>query len=394
MILESNLFRSDPERSGEVAKISAEAKDHRPDHDRNIGIDVLRAVAILIVMALHWVNSRLPAPATSAWDNVFIRFAGHGTYGVELFFVLSGFLITSAAMAREPNLFTMSARDFYVRRIARIQPLYLAIVVIGFAVVLIGPIGSGIFHYTFREPSAAFGGEFVASLFTFSYNWEMIAHRNEFFFRGLHWDVMWSLAVEEQFYLAFPILILWARQRRKLILALLAVVALGAATRILMDAAHAGFLLKLMNSFSCFDAIAIGALCALWIDDWKPGHTLSDLAVAAGVAAIVVACYRGGVIILLLGACLFVLGARSTRIFRHRLWRIPARIGQLSYGLYLFQALALWLAAPVLEGRHVAAAFLLFVGSALIIAEASYRYYEVPLNIWTKTMLRRRLAAW
>ncbi len=339
MILESNLFRSDPERSGEVAKISAEAKDHRPDHDRNIGIDVLRAVAILIVMALHWVNSRLPAPATSAWDNVFIRFAGHGTYGVELFFVLSGFLITSAAMAREPNLFTMSARDFYVRRIARIQPLYLAIVVIGFAVVLIGPIGSGIFHYTFREPSAAFGGEFVASLFTFSYNWEMIAHRNEFFFRGLHWDVLWSLAVEEQFYLAFPILILWARQRRKLILALLAVVALGAATRILMDAAHAGFLLKLMNSFSCFDAIAIGALCALWR-------------------------------------------------------RIPARIGQLSYGLYLFQALALWLAAPVLEGRHVAAAFLLFVGSALIIAEASYRYYEVPLNIWTKTMLRRRLAAW
>src|SRR5258708_1670484 len=128
MMVKSNLCRSDPgERTGEIEKLSAEAQGHRQERDRNIGIDVLRAVAILIVMALHLVNSRLPAPSTSSWDNVFIRFAGHGTYGVELFFVLSGFLITRAAMAREPNLFTMSARDFYVRRIARIQPLYLSI---------------------------------------------------------------------------------------------------------------------------------------------------------------------------------------------------------------------------------------------------------------------------
>jgi hypothetical protein len=56
----------------------------RAESDRNIAVDVLRAVAILIVMALHWVNSRLPGPATSPWDDVFIRFAGHGTYGVEL----------------------------------------------------------------------------------------------------------------------------------------------------------------------------------------------------------------------------------------------------------------------------------------------------------------------
>jgi peptidoglycan/LPS O-acetylase OafA/YrhL len=390
--MRDEFSRGRGERAEQIAPPEATAPDRREDRGRNIGVDVLRAVAILIVMALHWVNSRLPAPATSPWDDVFIRFAGHGTYGVELFFVLSGFLITRAAMTREPNLFTMSARDFYVRRIARIQPLYLAVVAIGFVAILVGPLGSGIFRYTFRDPSAVFGGEFVASLFTFSYNWEMIAHRDAFAFRGLHWDVMWSLAVEEQFYLAFPLLILWARTKPRLTLALLAVVAVGAATRVATYAAHAGLLVKLMNSFSCFDAIALGVLCALWIDQWKPSPAISDGAVAIGAAAILMACYRGGIAALILGACLFVIGAGSTRIFRHRLWRVPARIGQLSYGLYLFQALALWLAAPLLEGRDVALAFVVFVAAALLVAEASYRYYEGPLNIWTKAVLRRRLA--
>jgi peptidoglycan/LPS O-acetylase OafA/YrhL len=393
MMRGDEFSRSGPDgRTEQIAPLRAKPPDRRAEGDRNIGVDVLRAVAILIVMALHWVNSRLPAPATSPWDDVFIRFAGHGTYGVELFFVLSGFLITRAAMTREANLFAMSARAFYVRRIARIQPLYLAIVAIGFIAILVGPLASGIFRYTFREPSAVFGGEFIASLLTFSYNWEMIAHRDAFAFRGLHWDVMWSLAVEEQFYLAFPLLILWARAKRRLTLALLAVVALGAATRVATDAAHAGLLVKLMNSFSCFDAIALGVLCALWIDRWKPSPLMSDGAVTIGAAAILMACYRGGIAALILGACLFVIGAGSTRIFRHRLWRIPARVGQLSYGLYLFQALALWLAAPLLEGRDVALAFAVFVGAAVLLAEASYRYYEGPLNVWTKAILNRRRA--
>jgi peptidoglycan/LPS O-acetylase OafA/YrhL len=369
-----------------VPRIRVEA---HADRDRDIGLDVLRAVAILIVMALHWANSPLPASATSVWDDAFIRFATHGTYGVALFFVLSGFLITRAAMLREANFFGMSARDFYSRRIARIQPLYLAVVALGFIAIIYGPTGSRIFRYTFRDPGSVFGGEFVVSLLTFTYNWEMIAHHAEFLFRGLNWDVMWSLAVEEQFYLAFPLLVVWTRTRRRLTIALLFIVAIGVSTRIALDAAHVAFNVRLMNSFSCFDTIAIGVLCALWRDKLRIGPVASDGLVLLGAGMIFTACYRGGIVPLVLGACLFIGGSRETRLFRNRGWRILARIGQLSYGLYLFQALALWLTAPAIEGGDVVLAFILFVGVTLLIAEASYRYYEVPLNNLLRRVLLR-----
>ena len=63
-------------------------------NQRNIGIDLLRAVAILTVIANHWGLSYLSAPGPTLRDTVLARIGGHGFYGVTLFFVLSGFLIT------------------------------------------------------------------------------------------------------------------------------------------------------------------------------------------------------------------------------------------------------------------------------------------------------------
>jgi peptidoglycan/LPS O-acetylase OafA/YrhL len=358
------------------------------DHDRNTALDLLRGAAILVVIGLHWSNSHLPAPPDTAWDRAFNGFAGHGGYGVEMFFVLSGFLITRAAMQRQGGLFGISIRDFYLRRCARIQPLYIAAVCFGLVLVFAVPIGSAIYHYTFRDPAAVYGGEFIASLFSFSYNWEMIAHRHEFQFRGLHWDVMWSLAVEEQFYLAFPLLILWARNRRRLTIALIAVAVAGLAARVAADATHAGLLMK-FNSFSGFGNIALGVLCALWRDALRLSAAVSNGLIVAGTAVIAAACFHGGVAPIILGAVLFVIGAGETLLFRHRLWRVPARIGQLSYGLYLLQAGALLLAAPILGGQNLVAGFLILAATAYVMAEISSRCFEAPINNWARARLRR-----
>jgi acyltransferase-like protein len=71
-------------------------------NDRNIGIDLLRAVAILTVIANYWVLSYLAVPGSTLWDEVLRRVGGHRFYGVTLFFVLSGFLIARTTRSFQP----------------------------------------------------------------------------------------------------------------------------------------------------------------------------------------------------------------------------------------------------------------------------------------------------
>jgi peptidoglycan/LPS O-acetylase OafA/YrhL len=373
-----------------------------PERSRSISIDVLRAVAILTVIALHWVNTDVAAFA-AVWPGIeaaFVKVAGHGTYGVTLFFVISGFLITRTTMLREPDIFVLSARDFYVRRIARIQPLFVGVVLFGVVMVGTGEdAGVPSTQHIFRDPRATYGGEFLASLFTFTYNWEMIFRRNDFLSRGIHWDVLWSLAVEEQFYLVFPLLLLWAKSAKRLYVALWSVVAMGIAARVICDAAQAGLLVKLFNSFSCFDTLALGVLCALLGDRLPHGRALCLTAIAAGMAAIATAFYHGGVALLILGALMFIHGTRYVDIFAYRggpaFWAAPlARLGKLSYGLYLLHATALYLAVPFLTDVNRLLGFAIVVAVAYGLAELVWRVYEAPMNAWIRArLLRRRPAA-
>ena len=354
------------------------------EKDRNIAIDLLRAVAILAVMADHWVLSGLSAPGSGPWDEVLRRIGGHGFYGVTLFFVLSGFLITRTTMLRELAFYRLSWRDFYVRRIARIQPLFLLAVALGVLMLAFGDRAAPLFAQVYADPRSSFTVEFWASLFTFTNNWERVFHDG---FWGLHWDVMWSLAVEEQFYLAFPLLVLWAGLRRRLAGALAAVAVIGLVARIAGDALHLGFTAKDMNSFVCFDTLALGCLCALLGEVLPHGRGLARAAIAAGALLIALALYRGGVAALIAGALLAVHGARYADPFSGAVWRGIARIGQLSYGMYLLHATALYFAAPILAGLPPLAGFALFAAATYAIAELSYRAYEAPLNAWLRARL-------
>jgi len=361
----------------------------RTDH-RNVGIDLLRAVAILSVIAHHWVNSGLASPERSSLGAMFVRMAGHGTYGVTLFFTLSGFLITRMTMMREPDLFRLSLRDFYIRRIARIQPLFLAIVAFGALMLVVGNADSRMFRFSFRGSQSDFTADFWLSLFTFTFNWDRIARGT---FWGLHWDVMWSLAVEEQFYLLFPLLLLWARTRGRLLRVLLAVIALGLVVRVLVDFLGFGFFAKVTNSFVCFDTLALGVLIAVFGERLPHGRTVSAAAVALGAVALALAFYRGGVALLILGGSLFLQGARYGDFFRHWIWMPIARFGQLSYGLYLLHATALYAASSVLEGKDVLAGFVIVSAVALVLAEVTYRLYEAPANAWIRSTFIRPATA-
>ena len=185
---------------------------------------------------------------------------------------------------------------------------------------------------------------------------------------------MWSLAIEEQFYLGFPLLILWARNKRRLYAALTAHRCPGHCCALieLVEAFHLGFLARDMNSW-CFDTLALGALCALLGDRLPHGRRVASACVLAGIVLIGFAFYRGGVAPLIVGACLFVHGADHVDLFSAKIWLVPARAGQLSYGMYLLQATAIYLVSPWLPQLSFGVGFGLIIAVTYIAAELSYQ---------------------
>ncbi|MDO4761545.1 MAG: acyltransferase family protein [Corynebacterium sp.] len=151
-------------------------------------IDGLRGLAVLVVVLYHY----------------FGDFAPGGFLGVDMFFVLSGFLITSL-LIREHSVFgRVNLKQFWVRRIRRIVPAAVVVLVIGTAVA--GLVGG--------DPSVKLGSQFFGTLL-FANNWVQIAGSQSYFAdSGVQiFAHYWSLAVEEQFYVLWPLIfvvVAWA----------------------------------------------------------------------------------------------------------------------------------------------------------------------------------------
>jgi peptidoglycan/LPS O-acetylase OafA/YrhL len=162
------------------------------------GIDLVRGLAIFFVLMNH-INIRLLGA-----DVLYTRFlpgqlvhflVWNGQLGVQMFFAVSGFLITSITLRRWGSLAQVSLRSFYLLRFARIAPLMLLLLVI-----LSGLHLAGIRHFVVDAKMGGLGRALLAAL-TFHVN-VLEAHRG---YLPANWDILWSLSVEEIFYLCFPI---------------------------------------------------------------------------------------------------------------------------------------------------------------------------------------------
>ena len=192
------------------------------------GIDLLRGLAIFFVLMNH-VNIRLllakvaylkPLPAQLAHLLVW-----NGQLGVQMFFAVSGFLITSITLRRWGKLSSVNLRGFYLFRLARIAPLMLLLLAI-----LSGLHLANVHNFVVTPKTGGLGRALLAAL-TLHIN---VLEARRGYLPG-NWDILWSLSVEEMFYLFFP-LVCRAFGRGKLFLViLLAFVALGAPGRTVLS---------------------------------------------------------------------------------------------------------------------------------------------------------------
>ncbi|WP_086641308.1 acyltransferase family protein [Acetobacter tropicalis] len=371
-----------------------------PLSHRNRRIDLLRGVAILLVLFHHFC---IAYPLNHSWLGTLLTpdgvraIARNGNYGVTLFFVISGFLITSNALARWGSLAALNVRSFYAFRIARILPCLLLLLAVVNSLALAGlPIFAT--HCPGLPPLAGMLRANLAAL-TFSMN-VFIAHHG---WANYALGVLWSLSVEEVFYATFPLVALLLR-RQSFIMAFWALIAvIGPFYRMAHQDDESGFLFAY---FASFDGIAIGCMAAVLASKWQLQNQLARIlqpVVIIGMASLYL--YRSiggtniwGVSTMALGAAILLIAsvphAEGRIISRVRLLRGVEWTGRLSYELYLFHLIVLGLlrtflpasTVPTTGPIRVVLLAVFFIGSCGI-ASLIGHFFAEPLN----RILRRTL---
>lgn len=359
---------------------------------RNRRIDLIRGVSILLVLFHHFniayhLNDTILA-GTFGWNAV-RAVARNGNYGVTMFFVISGFLITSNAGRRWAGLGNVDTRAFYARRIARIVPCLLLLL----AIVNVAAL-AGLAIFQNHAPAGTPVSFWIVNLasLTFWMNVLIGAHGWVNYPLG----VLWSLSVEEVFYLAFPLLCIVLRRESRLLAFWLVIAAIGPLYRFTHQSDEGGFLYAY---FACFDGIAMGCCAAMlakrFVLRGRWAVALQGV-VVAGMAYLYL--YRPigetnvlGVTAMALGTAVLLLATydRNDTPREKGAW-YPATagiawFGRRSYELYLFHLIVLGVIRTVRPPRIVFGdeklllLALFFVLSALLSAGVA-RFYSEPLN--------------
>lgn len=173
---------------------------------RNPGIDLLRGLAIVLVVFNH-IGLRIPLRKTALVDALPVwllnRLNYNGYEAVFVFFVISGFLIAGNALRRWGSLEHIDRRAFYARRFARIAPLLLILVAVLSVLHLLG-----VQDYVIHRAGQSLPHAIFAAL-GLHLNW----YEGQTGYLPGNWDVLWSLSIEEVFYLGFPLVCLLASWR-------------------------------------------------------------------------------------------------------------------------------------------------------------------------------------
>src|SRR6202795_3124920 len=374
---------------------SSPTQNSRGNSNRLDGVDVLRGLAILFVVLNH-VHMRLAIAGIPYAANIskplIAALVWNGQFGVQIFFAVSGFLITSTALRRWGKLSNISLRDFYLLRFARIAPMLLALLA-----VLTALHYANVSPFVVSEKTGGIGRALLAAL-TLHVN-VVPAQRG---WCSTNWGVLWSLSVEEMFYLFFPVVALFFSRRNLFPPILLCFVALGPFARTVF--ARGNDIWSEQSYLGSMDAIALGCLTALLVHRVRLSRGALRAFTVVGTALIasilvglrliyVPLITKPGLdmTIIALGTCMIIIAAAQTHWKGPRLLAPLLRLGQSSYEVYsthMFVVFALF-AIFVKYGSPIWSVPLLFIATIVVAAgtgDILSRFFSEPLN----RMLRER----
>lgn len=350
------------------------------------GLNGLRAIAAIAVVISHTTlyldRFGLDRHVFGSYSDGTARGLDLATYGVTLFFTLSGFLITHLLLRERTEIGGVNIRAFYVRRILRIWPLYYAYLAVAMVVVVSAGLawsGRSLFYYAtlLANVPRVYGNEIALV------------------------DHLWSIGVEEQFYLLWPWVVAAVPGR----LVRLTTVAIGVLVSLVLISKfilvpHGWTAAAAALSMVRFQAMLIGCLGALLWNGrqaWFTAYFTQPLIHAAawccllliGLNHFPVPSFIGNEVVSVI-ALVLIMGQVNRRHGMIDLERpLFDRLGRISYGTYVLHPLIIFLFAEVTGGlrwliptaRYGVIYFSVLVLS-LIAASISYRHFETPFLRW------------
>ena len=310
-------------------------------------LDGLRAIAVLLVFLDHF-----GLMGDSGWEHIVGNFFASGYIGVDLFFVLSGFLITRILFQAKgsANYF----KTFYARRVLRIFPLYYSILILLLIAFLVA-------KYFLAAHLAPVTLDMIHQGIS-SQKWAWLFLVNvEFALYGA-WALepcmthLWSLSVEEQFYLLWPLIV--SRFTRRSLMLICGGMLVAAVIFRAICVHHGNFDAAINLTPSRMDALAMGAVIALWVQAEPDARKATLLGLS-----VTVVCFTGAAMVyarfgrltmrepsiavvimtitpgLFAGILLLVLANRESIVARFLSWNRLRFVGKISYGFYLFDGI-------------------------------------------------------
>ena len=371
----------------------SETKSSAHSWTRLDGVDLLRGLAIFFVLMNH-VNMRLlgaKVPYTHGLPPQLVdSLVWNGQFGVQIFFAVSGFLITSTTLRRWGSISNVNIREFHQLRFARIAPLLLLLLAI--------LIGLHLVHIKNFVVSPKTGGLRSALFAALTFHINLLEAQRGYL--PASWDILWSLSVEEMFYLFFPLACRLLRRERLLLVPLLAFVLLGPFAR--SNAFNHNPVWREYSYLGGMDAIALGCLTALFVARhslsrpalWLfaiTGTILLTFSLGFSIRAYAWGLGRNGLnmTILAIGTCMLIAVSAQTQWQAPRILTPLLGLGQRSYEVYLTHVFvvlgffSLFLAAgrPM---KYVPALFIAVILISGLLGELVARDYSEPINRWLR----------
>ena len=361
-----------------IAEAQSQRRFYQPE------LDGLRFYAFLGVFVCHTlpVEDKFYSGLGMPWPWLWGPVIRSGSAGVDLFFVLSAFLITSLLLRERQQTGGISLRQFYIRRILRIWPLYFLVVTLG---ILFAHTLPNVWYYTQSLP-----WYYIAGYLLFLSNWVYAIF-------GAPQSIcapLWTVAIEEQFYLIWPVVARMLTRRGMMIAGIVTFLfSTASQVAIVLTGLRGGF--TYFGSASRCDSLALGIILALSVDRLpRLTRGLRLLLVAVGLIGLPFSSWftltnqscspairvaLGRLIISLASAAILYGCMYSNNKLLTSGWIV--RLGKISYGLYALHFTGLLIVLSLLHPGH---GFNLLLAKALgfvmtvLLAFVSYRWVESP----------------